>query len=384
MKVHSPTVEPTQEEKTERIREAGFPPESLLKVYNLVKYFPIRKGIFSRIKAWVRAVDDVTFYVKPGETLGLVGESGCGKTTVGRAILRLIEPTSGEIVFMGEDLLSLGSRDLREYRKHMQIIFQDPYSSLNPRMTVANIVSEGIRVHKMASAAEQKDQVKELLLKVGLNAAHLNRYPHEFSGGQRQRIGIARALALNPSFIVCDEPVSALDVSIQAQIINLLMDLQREFNFSYLFIAHNLAVVKHISHRVAVMYLGEIAEMASRDDLYANPYHPYTQALMSASPGANPHEKMKRFILSGDVPTPISPPPGCRFHTRCPSVMDICKKAPPKQIELGNEHYVRCHLYASSTERVDILAEHEARMAEKARLAAEGDPGGDISAESAE
>ncbi|MBI3273505.1 MAG: dipeptide ABC transporter ATP-binding protein [Planctomycetes bacterium] len=320
------------------------PAPPLLEVKKLRKYFPIRKGVFSKVTGHVQAVDDVSFFVRPGETLGLVGESGCGKTTVGRSLLRLIEPTSGTVEFDGKNFLALRGEELRAMRKEMQIIFQDPYSSLNPRMTVGAIVGEGLAVHNLARGKERVDRVKDLLHKVGLLPEHINRYPHEFSGGQRQRIGIARALALSPKFIVCDEAVSALDVSIQAQIINLLDDLQKAFGFSYLFIAHDLSVVEHISDRVAVMYLGRIVEQAPSRELYANPLHPYTMALLSAVPVADPTVRKNRIVLPGDVPTPINPPSGCRFHPRCPWVMDVCKQVDPPTLDVGGDHIVACHL----------------------------------------
>src|SRR5690554_3932194 len=319
--------------------------EVLLEVRNLVKHFPIRQGIiFSKQVGAVQAVDDISFTVRKGETLGLVGESGCGKTTTGRLILRLIEPTSGDIIFDGKNIPQLTKDDLRELRKEMQIIFQDPYGSLNPRMTVGDIIGEPLHIHKLAKGAEKEKRVREILEKVGLNSFHARRFPHEFSGGQRQRIGIARALAVNPRLIVCDEPVSALDVSIQAQVINLLEDLQDEFGLTYLFIAHDLSVVKHISDRVAVMYLGKIVELTDKDELYRNPKHPYTQALLSAIPEADPTLNKERILLKGDVPSPINPPTGCRFHTRCPKVMDICKVEEPKFIDSGDGHFVACHL----------------------------------------
>ncbi|MCW8140180.1 MAG: ATP-binding cassette domain-containing protein, partial [Planctomycetota bacterium] len=291
--------------------------EPLLQVQGLKKYFPIRGGFFSRVKGHVKAVDGVSFEVRKGETVGLVGESGCGKTTVGRTILRLIEPTQGSVRFRGEDITHLPPGAMRRLRRDMQIIFQDPYSSLNPRMTVEGIVGEAMTVHGIASGADRRKRVGELLDRVGLSARHMGRYPHEFSGGQRQRVGIARALALQPEFIVCDESVSALDVSIQAQILNLLMDLQQELGLSYLFIAHDLSVVEHISDRVGVMYLGRMAEMAPSGLLYERPLHPYTRALLSAVPVPDPTRKRERILLEGDVPTPINPPPGCVFHTRC-------------------------------------------------------------------
>ncbi|MEX2490487.1 MAG: dipeptide ABC transporter ATP-binding protein [Nitrospirales bacterium] len=320
----------------------------LLQVTGLKKYFPVRSGIFSRVSAWVKAVDDITLHVNHGETLGLVGESGCGKTTAGRSILRLMEPTAGEIVFDGEDLLALNSRELRQARRRMQIIFQDPYSSLNPRMTIGAIVSEPLKIHKIAKGQELQDRVNQLFVKVGLRPEHQSRYPHEFSGGQRQRVGIARALALNPKFIVCDEAVSALDVSIQAQILNLLRDLQQEFHLSYLFITHDLNVVQYLADRIAVMYLGQLAEVAPTEDLFATPKHPYTQALLSANPVPDPTAPPKRILLPGDVPSPLNPPSGCRFHPRCPEVMDICKTVEPQLIHIGppeRGHQVWCHLY---------------------------------------
>ncbi|MGI6149247.1 MAG: ABC transporter ATP-binding protein, partial [Limnochordia bacterium] len=318
---------------------------NLLEVKNLVKHFPITKGIiFSRQVGAVQAVDGVSFSVRRGETLGLVGESGCGKTTTGRVILRLIEPTSGEVWFEGKNVPALPKDELRELRKDMQIIFQDPYASLNPRMTVGDIIGEPLHIHKLARGKEREKRVKELLDIVGLSEFHARRFPHEFSGGQRQRIGIARALAVNPKLIVCDEPVSALDVSIQAQVINLLQDLQEEFGLTYLFIAHDLSVVKHISDRVAVMYLGKIVELAGKDQLYKNPKHPYTQALLSAIPVADPTVKRQRIILKGDVPSPINPPSGCRFHTRCPYAMDICREKEPAFVDTGDGHFAACHL----------------------------------------
>jgi oligopeptide transport system ATP-binding protein len=327
-------------------------PEVLLEVRNLVKHFPIRQGIiFSKQVGAVQAVDDVSFTVHTGETLGLVGESGCGKTTTGRLILRLIEPTSGDVIFDGKNIPTLPKDELRELRKDMQIIFQDPYGSLNPRMTVGDIIGEPLHIHKLARGPEKEKRVRELLEVVGLSAFHARRFPHEFSGGQRQRIGIARALAVRPKLIICDEPVSALDVSIQAQVINLLQDLQKEFDLTYIFIAHDLSVVKHISDRVAVMYLGKIVELTDKDELYRNPKHPYTQALLSAIPEADPTIKKERILLTGDVPSPINPPKGCRFHTRCPKVMDICKVEEPEFVDSGNGHFVACHLVPAAEEK---------------------------------
>ncbi|NLY56710.1 MAG: dipeptide ABC transporter ATP-binding protein [Firmicutes bacterium] len=319
--------------------------EALLEVKNLVKHFPITQGIiFSKKVGAVQAVDDVSFTVNKGETLGLVGESGCGKSTTGRVILRLIEATSGEVRFEGRNILTLNAKEMRELRKDMQIIFQDPYASLNPRMTVGDIIAEPLKIHGLAKGKERQKRVQELLEVVGLASYHARRYPHEFSGGQRQRIGIARALAVRPKLIICDEPVSALDVSIQAQVINLLQDLQKEFGLTYLFIAHDLSVVKHISDRVAVMYLGKIVELADKYELFDNAQHPYTQALLSAIPVPDPHYKRERTILQGDVPSPINPPSGCRFHTRCPKVMDICKVQVPESVEVSPNHWVACHL----------------------------------------
>jgi oligopeptide transport system ATP-binding protein len=321
----------------------------LLKVQDLKMYFPITQGIiFQRHVGDIKAVDGISFSIKQGETLGLVGESGCGKSTTGRAILQLYRPTAGRVYFQNEDLTQLKGEALRRKRRQMQMIFQDPYASLNPRMTVGNIIGEPLEVHNIyTSKAQRRERVQELLRVVGLNPYFVNRYPHEFSGGQRQRIGVARALAVNPEFIVCDEPISALDVSIQAQIINLLEDLQSGFNLTYLFIAHDLSVVRHISDRVAVMYLGKLAELAERDELYNNPLHPYTQALLSAVPIPDPviEEKRKRIILEGDVPSPANPPKGCHFCTRCPRVMDICHDVDPEFRDLGGGHWVACHLY---------------------------------------
>ena len=317
--------------------------ETLLEVSHLKKYFPIKGGVFSRTIGFVYAVDDVSFTVDKGETLGLVGESGCGKSTTGRSILRLIEPTDGTIHFEGQDVTALDKNAMRSLRREMQIIFQDPYASLNPRMTVGSIIGEPLEIHKIARGSEKTERVASLLQKVGLRAEDMRKYPHEFSGGQRQRIGIARALALNPKLIVCDEPVSALDVSIQAQVINLLEDLQEEFALSYLFIAHNLNVVEHISDRVAVMYLGQIVELAPDADLYNDPQHPYTEALLSAVPIPDPTVTKKRIILEGDVPSPIDPPSGCHFHTRCMYKEKICEEEAPEFKHIGGGHWVACH-----------------------------------------
>ena len=315
----------------------------LLEVKHLKKHFPIKGGVFSKTIGYVYAVDDINFTLEKGETLGLVGESGCGKSTTGRTILRLIEPTDGIISFEGKDITHLDKSAMRALRREMQIIFQDPYASLNPRMTVGSIIGEPLEIHKIAKGAEKEERVASLLQKVGLRAEDMRKYPHEFSGGQRQRIGIARALALNPKLIVCDEPVSALDVSIQAQVINLLEDLQAEFGLSYLFIAHNLNVVEHISNRVAVMYLGQIVELASGEELYKNPQHPYTEALLSAVPIPDPTVKKKRIILEGDVPSPINPPKGCHFHTRCMYKDKICEEVEPEFKDIGGGHWVACH-----------------------------------------
>ena len=319
--------------------------EVLVEVKDLKKYFPVRGGMIAEKRQVLKAVDGVSFDIYKGETLGLVGESGCGKTTVGRTILKLYEPTSGRIIFDGDDITDLNDRQMRPYRKRMQIIFQDPYASLNPRMTVGDIIAESIDIHKIATGEERKAMIFDLLDKVGLNHEHANRYPHEFSGGQRQRIGIARALAVNPDFIVCDEPISALDVSIQAQVVNLLEDLQDEMGLTYLFIAHDLSMVKHISDRVGVMYLGKIVEIAESSELYSKPLHPYTQALLSAIPVPDPDamEKRDRIILKGDVPTPINPPSGCRFRTRCPIASDICAEQEPDMKDYGGGHMAACH-----------------------------------------
>ncbi len=318
----------------------------LVRVDNLVKHFPITKGLLQKQVGAVRAVDGISFEVKRGETLGLVGESGCGKSTTGRAILQLYRPTSGNVHFDGEDLTQLKGEDLRMKRRKMQMIFQDPYASLNPRMTVGEIIREPLLVHNVATQAEADERVKQLLEVVKLNPAFSTRYPHEFSGGQRQRVGIARALALQPSFIVCDEPISALDVSIQAQVVNLLEDLQNQFNLTYLFIAHDLSMVRHISDRVAVMYLGVMVELADRNELYTNPLHPYAHALLSAVPVPDPKVETtrKRTILVGDVPSPANPPSGCRFRTRCPIAQSICAESRPEFREVKPGHFVACHL----------------------------------------
>jgi oligopeptide transport system ATP-binding protein len=317
---------------------------ALLEVSDLKKHYPVRGGILRRKIGTVHAVDGVSFTLGTGETLGLVGESGCGKSTVARSILRLVEPTSGSIRLNGQDITHLGKSELRAQRRSMQIVFQDPFASLNPRMTAGEIVGEPLSVHRMAAGQAKRERVAELFDQVGLRPDQMQNYPHQFSGGQRQRICIARALSLGPDLIVCDEPVSALDVSIQAQVINLLIDLQRQHDFSYLFIAHDLAVVAHISHRVAVMYLGRIVEIAEKTELFANPRHPYTQALLSSVPVADPRTKSLKPIIDGDVPSPINPPSGCAFHTRCPYVMERCKVDTPLLAEVGAQHQVACWL----------------------------------------
>jgi len=316
--------------------------DNFIEVENLVKYFPVRGGILRKVVDWVQAVDGVSFKVRKGETLGLVGESGCGKTTVGMTMLRLIEPTSGSVKIDGVNIYEQNRQGLKAMRRQAQIIFQDPYASLNPRKPIGDSIIDGLDIHRVGTPKERRELMIDLLQKVGMAEYHAHRYPHEFSGGQRQRIGIARALALHPAFIVCDEPVSALDVSIQSQVLNLLQDLQEEFNLTYLFVAHNLSVIEHISDRVAVMYLGKIVEMAQCDDLYASPLHYYTQALMSAIPVADPTVKTKRIILEGEVPTPINPPTGCRFHPRCVAATEQCKLEEPPFIEHKSGHWAAC------------------------------------------
>ena len=318
--------------------------ETLVEVKNLVKYFPVRAGLLQRVVNQVKAVDDVSFIVRKGETLGMVGESGCGKTTIGRTMLRLVEPTSGSVNFEGKDVFTLPPRELKVVRRDMQIIFQDPYASLDPRVPIGESVMEGLHIHKIGTPKERVEIMMTTLKKVGLEDYHARRYPHEFSGGQRQRIGIARALALRPSFIICDEPVSALDVSIQSQVLNILKDLQSEFGLTYLFIAHNLSVVEHVSNRVAVMYLGKMVELTTREELFRNPLHPYTKALMSAIPVPNPRLIRQRTILKGDVPSPLNPPKGCRFHPRCPVAIEKCSQEEPAFKEVNPDHFVACWL----------------------------------------
>ena len=341
--------------------------ETLLEVRNLKMYFPITRGvIIQRQVGAVKAVDGISMTIKRGETLGLVGESGCGKSTAGRAILQLYKPTEGEVIFDGKDLTKLSANEMRRTRRDVQMIFQDPYASLNPRMTVGDIIAEPVRVHSLRQGRKAtRERVQELLQLVGLNPYFANRYPHEFSGGQRQRIGIARALAVEPDFVVCDEPVSALDVSIQAQVINLLEDLQDQLGLTYLFIAHGLSVVKHISDRVAVMYLGKIVELADSVELYRQPLHPYTQALLSAVPIPDPliEKKRQRILLEGDVPSPINPPPGCRFHTRCPIAIDVCRVEEPAFVDYGGGHYAACH----RAREVNVLLPNQASQTDVPR-----------------
>ena len=325
--------------------------ENLIDVRNLTKHFPVGAGLFGVGAEVVRAVDGVSFSIRKGETFGLVGESGCGKSTTGRCILRLIEPTSGEVYYQGDNLLAAGSNELRRLRRDMQIIFQDPYSSLNPRMTVGQIIEEPLTIHRIAEKRERRARVDELLRLVGLEPEHAGRYPHEFSGGQRQRIGIARALALNPSFIVCDEPVSALDVSVQAQVVNLLQDLQERLGLTYLFISHGLSVVEHISTRVGIMYLGKLVEVASSNEIFQNALHPYTRALLSAIPVPDPDYRRERVHLPGDVPTAIAPPSGCRFRTRCPIAEPRCAQEEPQFVEVGRDHFVACMVVAPNDKR---------------------------------
>ncbi|MCX7694756.1 MAG: dipeptide ABC transporter ATP-binding protein [Caloramator sp.] len=319
----------------------------LLEIKNLKKYFPIKKGLFNKTSHYLKAVDNVSFTINKGETLGLVGESGCGKTTCGRTIIKLYEPTDGNIIYDGVDIAKFSDKQMLDYRKKMQMIFQDPYASLDPRMTVGDIIGEAIDIHKLMGSKEREERIQYLLNRVGLNSEHASRYPHEFSGGQRQRIGIARALAVQPEFIICDEPISALDVSIQAQVVNMLEDLQSDLGLTYLFIAHDLSMVKHISNRVGVMYLGKLVELADSNELYTKPLHPYTQALLSAIPIPDPDEsaKKKRIVLEGEIPSPIDPPPGCRFKNRCRYAKPICSEQEPLFKDTGGGHFVACHLY---------------------------------------
>ncbi|MCM3729266.1 dipeptide ABC transporter ATP-binding protein [Neobacillus cucumis] len=322
--------------------------EPLMEISHLKKYFPIKQGLFNRIKGQappvVKAVDDVNFTIYKGETLALVGESGCGKSTTGRSLLRLIEPTDGKVLFEGKNILEHSSQELKKARREMQIVFQDPYASLHPRMTVAEIIAEPLHIHKVGTMAERGKRVESLMETVGLSSRMKNRYPHEFSGGQRQRIGIAKALALNPKLVICDEPVSALDVSVQAQVINLFKDLQKEFHLTYLFISHDLSVVKHISDRVGVMYLGKLVEIAKTEDLFNRPKHPYTKALLSARPMIHDKDQMERIVLEGELPTPLNPPSGCRFHTRCPFKTERCVVEEPNIKDIGDGHQLACHL----------------------------------------
>lgn len=331
-------VEKQHEASTQR-------PDYVLEVKNLKQYFPIKAGLMQRVVGYVKAVDGISFSIQRGKTMGLVGESGCGKTTVGKTILRLNQKTSGEVIFNGKEIFSLNKREMRSLRPKMQIIFQDPYSSLSPRLPVSEIIGEAVKEHNIVPAAEYDDYLDRIMKSCGLEPHHKDRYPHEFSGGQRQRICIARALALNPSFVVCDEPVSALDVSIQAQIINLLKDLQDQFQLTYLFISHDLSVVEHISDDVGVMYLGSLVEYGPKRMIFDNPLHPYTQALLSAAPVPDPTVKLNRIILEGSIPSPANPPAGCKFHTRCRECMEICKTVPPVQKEIEPGHTVVCHLY---------------------------------------
>ena len=356
----------------DQARESGEVP--LLEARHVKKYFPIRKGVLQREVGRVHAVDDVSFAVREGETLGLVGESGCGKSTLGRTLVRLLEPTDGEIIFQGKPIQSLGVRRLRPLRREMQMVFQDPYASLNPRKRVGTIVSDPLRIHHLGSRDEQKRRVGEILETVGLSPEHYNRFPHEFSGGQRQRIGIARALALRPKLIIADEPVSALDVSIQSQMLNLLEDLQNEFQLTYIFIAHDLGVVRHVSDRIAVMYLGKIVELSPAEELYTRPIMPYTEALLSAVPIPDPDlaEKRERIVLEGDVPSPINPPSGCRFHPRCRYATDVCKQLEPPLVDYGNGHLAACHhplnVDGATLQRVEVAEQHSPAEADDSAL----------------
>ncbi|WP_088008173.1 ABC transporter ATP-binding protein [Indiicoccus explosivorum] len=322
--------------------------EPLLKVEGLKKYFPVHSGVFGRVSGHVKAVDDISFFVNEGETLGIVGESGCGKSTTGRLLMRLLEPTEGKVYFNGKELTGITKEEMRKMRRDIQMVFQDPYASLNPRHTVEKILMEPLNVHNIGDPKDRKKKVYELLETVGLSSYHAKRYPHQFSGGQRQRIGIARALMTNPKLIIADEPVSALDVSIQAQVLNLMQELQKTLKLTYIFIAHDLGVVRHISDRVGVMYLGNMAELANSEKLYEKPLHPYTQALLSAVPVPDPDFEREQVVIEGDIPSPANPPSGCRFHTRCPYKMDICEKVIPKFAEIEDGHYAACHLYEES------------------------------------
>ncbi|ADL51110.1 ABC transporter ATP-binding protein [Clostridium cellulovorans] len=321
--------------------------QKLIEIQNLSKYFKVKKGILNRNATYLKAVDNVSLYINKGETLGLVGESGCGKSTLGRTVMKLYEPTSGKILYKGEDIAGLSQKQMIPFRRKIQMIFQDPYASLDPRMTVGDIIGEAIDIHKLSRGKEREERINSLLKTVGLNSEHKNRYPHEFSGGQRQRIGIARALAVEPEFIICDEPISALDVSIQAQVVNMLEDLQQELGLTYLFIAHDLSMVKHISNRIGVMYLGKLVELADSNEVYNKPLHPYTQALLSAVPIPDPEvaQSNQRIILEGELPSPIDPPSGCRFRTRCKYAKDICAQQEPEFKEVAKGHHVACHLY---------------------------------------
>jgi peptide/nickel transport system ATP-binding protein len=356
----------------DQAHESGETP--LLEARHVKKYFPIRKGVLQREVGRVHAVDDVSFAVREGETLGLVGESGCGKSTLGRTLVRLLEPTDGEIIFQGKPIQSLGTRSLRPLRREMQMVFQDPYASLNPRKRVGTIVSDPMRIHNLGSRDDQKRRVGEILETVGLSPEHYNRFPHEFSGGQRQRIGIARALALRPKLIIADEPVSALDVSIQSQMLNLLEDLQNEFQLTYIFIAHDLGVVRHVSDRIAVMYLGKIVELSPAEELYTRPIMPYTEALLSAVPIPDPDlaEKRERIVLEGDVPSPINPPTGCRFHPRCRYATEVCKQTEPPLVDYGNGHLAACHhplnVDQATLEHVEVAERHSPAEADDAAL----------------
>lgn len=337
-----------------KVRDVKLEEQVLLQVKNLKKYFEISQGMFKE-KIVVRAVDDVSFFVKKGETFALVGESGCGKSTTGKTILRLTEPTGGNIYFDGEEITTLSYKEMRSLRKRMQMVFQDPYASLNPKKTIRQILIEPLRIHNKFEKNEQTQKIINMLNIIGLSELHLDRYPHEFSGGQRQRIGIARAVILQPDFIIADEPVSALDVSVQSQVINLMLDLQKEFGLTYLFISHDLSVIQHMTDRVAVMYLGKIVEIAETEDLFQQPKHPYTQALISAVPAVHPSIVMNRIILQGDVPSPANPPSGCHFHTRCPYAMNICKTITPKPIDFENGHTVNCHLYTKKEDEKHVV-----------------------------